>query len=334
MDMPTSSPNTSEQDCDFSVLNTSWVPPYIYTISALGIPLNLLVLLVFLLHRQKCTATEIYLSNLAAADLLLVVLMPLWAVNEANNYHWTFGGPMCTILSLPIVMNYNCSIYFLVLVSIDRFFALVYPLKQCILRRRKYAMLGCFLVWCLGLLLNIPILMCRKVKFQDDLLFDEIKEYICSVDCYFNIFVSYDVIQTIVASVIPLLIILFCTVKIVHALTRRPSNRNSTQQMEHKATILVLTVFLAFFICWLPFSLTRMTELAVLFELIEETCNFRWHQLYSYRIIFLNVGFFNSALNPVLYVIVSKNFRKKMWEVGRGQRSMRPCPTGGLPQAS
>ncbi|KAJ0009145.1 hypothetical protein NQD34_016560 [Periophthalmus magnuspinnatus] len=321
MDMPTSSPNTSDQDCDISDLNTSWVPPYIYTISALGIPLNLLVLLVFLLHRQKCTATEIYLSNMAIADLFLVVLMPLWGVYEANDHHWTFGGPMCTFVSLLLVMNYNCSIYFLVLVSIDRFFALVYPLKQCILRRRKYAMLGCFLVWCLGLLLNIQILMCRKA-----IPYNGTEEYVCGWNCSDSVYYAHEVIQTIMAFIIPLLIILFCTVKIVHTLTRRLSNRNSTQQTEHKATILVLTVLLAFFICWLPFSITRMIELGVRINLIENTCSI-WLHLYICRILFLYFGFFNSALNPVLYVIVGKNFRKKIREVGRGQGSMRMSET-------
>uniref|UniRef100_A0A3B4AR00 G-protein coupled receptors family 1 profile domain-containing protein n=1 Tax=Periophthalmus magnuspinnatus TaxID=409849 RepID=A0A3B4AR00_9GOBI len=316
--MPTSSPNTwTAKDCDSSDLNSFWIYSSIFTISALGIPLNLLVLLVFLLHQKKCNSTEIYLSNLAAADLFLVVLMCFWGIYVANDHHWTFGGPMCTFVSLLLVMNYNCSIYFLVLVSIDRFFALVYPLKQCILRRRKYAMLGCFLVWCLGLLLNIQILMCRKA-----IPYNGTEEYVCGWNCSDSVYYAHEVIQTIMAFIIPLLIILFCTVKIVHTLTRRLSNRNSTQQTEHKATILVLTVLLAFFICWLPFSITRMIELGVRINLIENTCSI-WLHLYICRILFLYFGFFNSALNPVLYVIVGKNFRKKIREVGRGQGSMR-----------
>ncbi|KAJ0009146.1 hypothetical protein NQD34_016561 [Periophthalmus magnuspinnatus] len=133
-------------------------------------------------------------------------------------------------------------------------------------------------------------------------------------------------IQTIIAFIIPLLIILFCTVKIVHALTRRLSNRDSTQQTEHKATILVLTVFLAFFICWSPFSITRIIGLAVRMNLIEDTCSLSRH-LYNCRIIFLNFGFFNSDLNPLLYVIVGKNFRKKMWEVGRCIKNIELFPS-------
>ncbi|KAK7877103.1 hypothetical protein WMY93_032183 [Mugilogobius chulae] len=89
------SPNISDvsaapmiEECNLAeLIDTSWVPPYIYTISALGILLNLLVLLVFLLHKKKCTATEIYLSNMATADLILVTFLPFWGVYEASDIY-------------------------------------------------------------------------------------------------------------------------------------------------------------------------------------------------------------------------------------------------------
>uniref|UniRef100_A0AAV2JEI4 G-protein coupled receptors family 1 profile domain-containing protein n=1 Tax=Knipowitschia caucasica TaxID=637954 RepID=A0AAV2JEI4_KNICA len=124
------------EQCDRSDFDFTWVPPYIYTISALGILFNLLVLLVFLLHKKNCTATEIYLSNMAAADILLMVFIPLWGVSAAKNSAWPFGDILCKTCSVLVIINYDCSIYFLVLVSIDRFTALVYPLTQCRLRRQ------------------------------------------------------------------------------------------------------------------------------------------------------------------------------------------------------
>ncbi|KAK7877104.1 hypothetical protein WMY93_032184 [Mugilogobius chulae] len=49
-------------------------------------------------------------------------------------------------------------------------------------------------------------------------------------------------------------------------------------------------------------------------NLIEDTCAVA-SNLIICKHIFLNLGFFNSDLNPVLYVLVGKHFRKKMWEV-------------------
>lgn len=303
------------------------IPPYIYIVSALGIPLNLLVLLVFLLHKKACTAAEIYLSNMAAADLFLVAFLPFWANSVANENIWIFGGAMCKIVNAFIAMNFNCSIYFLVLVSIDRFLALVHPLSQCKLRRRKYAKISCVLVWCFGLLLNIPTLVCRQIFKLDPLPYNDtahydIVEYKCIFYCSQKVYLVNDIIQSLVAFVIPLLIIAFCSVKIIQALKNRPKEGVSNQTNEHKVTMLVLAVLLAFLICWLPFRLLRLAELTMRFELIEVTCLMgRVANISVY--IFLNFGFFNSDLNPVLYVIVGKNFRKKMWEVLKRRGSMR-----------
>nr|XP_013876381.1 PREDICTED: B2 bradykinin receptor-like [Austrofundulus limnaeus] len=82
--------------------------------------------MVFCLHKKACTTPEIYLSNMAAADLVLVSFLPFWAVFVSNHFHWTFGDAMCKIINMIIIMNSFCSIYFLVLVSIDRYLALTF----------------------------------------------------------------------------------------------------------------------------------------------------------------------------------------------------------------
>uniref|UniRef100_A0A8C6S7D0 Bradykinin receptor B2 n=1 Tax=Neogobius melanostomus TaxID=47308 RepID=A0A8C6S7D0_9GOBI len=302
-------------------VDNAWIhtvtPVCIYIISALGIPLNLLVLLVFLLHKKACTAAEIYLSNMAAADLFLVMFLPFWGIYVSNGYSWTFGGPMCKIVGSLISLNYNCSVYFLILVCVDRFLALVHPLSQYKLRRRKYAKMSCVVVWCFGLLLNIPALVCRNaVEFEPDEADHHIKEYTCEMTCSSEVNQAKDIVQTVVAFIIPLLIISFCTVRIFRTLEGM-----SDQKTERKVTFLVLAVLLAFLICWLPFQVQTIIKLAIEFKLIGEFCQH----------IFLYLGFFNSDLNPVLYVIVGKNFRMKMWEVLRGsRRKSTPLPHAKL----
>lgn len=108
---------------------------------------------------------SIYLSNLAVADLVLVSCLPFWAVNLYNDYHWPFGLFMCKVVNLGIKINAYCSIYFLVLVSIDRYIALVHAMSHGRMRRPKYAKLGCLLVWIFGLFLGSPVIIFRKVEY-------------------------------------------------------------------------------------------------------------------------------------------------------------------------
>ncbi|KAF7661275.1 hypothetical protein LDENG_00265650 [Lucifuga dentata] len=304
--------NTNGSECPHTE-TWDWLytmqPVYILVISVLGIVGNMFVLLVFCLHKKACTMAEIYLSNLAAADLILVSCLPFWAVNIANGFDWPFGLLLCQLVNLGIKMNTYCSIYLLVLVSIDRFIALVHTMSHGRLRRPKYAKLSCLLVWSFSLLMSVPALLFRSLKY-----FPEYDVTACYLK-YPNITVELlcDGILIFFGFVIPVSIISYCTVRIIQALKTQAMERFHAEKTENKATLLVLAVLLAFFICWVPFHLVTMLDVFLRAEVLEgchltailEICN----QIFTY------LAFFNSVLNPILYVIVGKNFRKKVCEL-------------------
>ncbi|XP_033498741.2 B2 bradykinin receptor-like [Epinephelus lanceolatus] len=285
------------------------LPVYILLVSVLGMVLNAFVLMVFCFHKKACTVAEIYLSNMAIADLVLMTCLPFWAVYAAKKFNWPFHTPLCTLITFSIKVNIHCSIFFLVLISIDRFLALVHPLSHGRMRRPKCAKLACVLVWGFGLLMGVPTLVYRKVAH-----FEEINSSPCYLD-YPNTHVqlAFDVMQIIFGFIIPVSVISFCTFMIIKALQNRSIDGLNIRQTEQKATTLVLAVLLAFMICWVPLYLTMISRTLVQLQLLEgcdvlaiiNTCG----QVFSY------FGIFNSVLNPILYVIVGKNFQKKVREL-------------------
>ncbi|KAM7376013.1 hypothetical protein PAMP_005765 [Pampus punctatissimus] len=304
--------DTNDTQChdsdDWDWLNSKQAV-YILVITVLGIVFNVFVLLVFCLHKKACTVAEIYLSNLAAADLLLVSCLPFWAVNISNGFDWPFGQFLCKVVNLGIKMNAYCSIYFLVLVSIDRYVALVHTMSYGRMRRPKYAKLGCLLVWGFGLVLSVPALILRIVKY-----FPEFDVHACFLD-YPNQTVELlcDGMLIIFSFIIPISIISFCTLKIIQALKNQAIDKFNAVRTEKKATTLVMVVLLAFLICWVPFHIVTTLDVLLRADVLGgchlssvlDICN----QIFTY------LAFFNSALNPILYVIVGKNFRKKVQEV-------------------
>ncbi|XP_026008268.1 B2 bradykinin receptor-like [Astatotilapia calliptera] len=302
--------NTSENHCivDNNSLIFTLVPPYILVISVLGIIFNVFVLMVFCLHKKACTVAEIYLSNLAGADLALVCCLPFWAEYTRKRYDWPFSESLCKVSSAVIYMNAFCSIYFLVMVSIDRYVALVHPLSHERIRRPLYAKLGCLFVWGLGLVFALPIFIYRKLDFKPQSNLTK-----CSLDLPSkNQYLAYEVITIIFSFIIPIIIISFCTVRIFQSLNNRLMEGLNSKKMEQKATTLILAVLLAFLICWVPFHVTKILDM------LRNTGILKCHiALIIVQQISVYFAFFNSVLNPILYVIAGNNFRRRAKELSK-----------------
>uniref|UniRef100_A0A3Q3CW13 Bradykinin receptor B2 n=1 Tax=Haplochromis burtoni TaxID=8153 RepID=A0A3Q3CW13_HAPBU len=311
--------NTGEDHCipeDNSLVFTL-VPPYILVISVLGIIFNVFVLMVFCLHKKACTVAEIYLSNLAGADLALVCWLPFWAEYTRKGFDWPFSESLCKVTSAVIYMNAFCSIYFLVMVSIDRYVALVHPLSHERIRRPFYAKLGCLFVWGLGLVFALPIFIYRKLEFNSQLNLTH-----CSLNLTFpEQYLASEVTTITFSFIVPVIIILFCTVKIIQTLRKRLMEVLNIQKTDQKATTLILAVLLAFLICWVPFHVTKILDV------LQNTGILKCHiTLTIVQQISTYFAFFNSVLNPILYVLVGKTFQKRakelfMWLFMRGKHS-------------
>ncbi len=108
--------NSTEWQLVYSI-----IPPYIFTVCLTGILGNSFVLLVFLFQGSRWSVPEIYLGNLALADLILLVCLPFWAMNILNYFMWSYGEIMCKVVNLSITVNMYTSIYMLVMVNVDRY---------------------------------------------------------------------------------------------------------------------------------------------------------------------------------------------------------------------
>ncbi|NXE77074.1 BKRB2 protein, partial [Cochlearius cochlearius] len=282
-------------------------PGFLWFIFILGAIENSFVLIVLCFHKSRCTVAEIYLANTALADLMLVCALPFWAVNISNEFQWPFGLFLCKAVNIMSHMNLYSSIYFLTLVSIDRYLALVKTMSLGRMRRTACAKWNSFIVWICALLICSPTMAFRNLQYY--------KEYNITA-CGLLYPTSYwepanNCLLNIVGFVIPLCVIAYCSMQIIKALRSSELRKLKLVQTERKATMLVLAVLLLFIICWLPFQISTFIDticyLAPTFKCLKEI-NDIVTQVAVYS------AFSNSCLNPVLYVIVGKHFQKKAVE--------------------
>ncbi|NXF70597.1 BKRB1 protein, partial [Sclerurus mexicanus] len=291
------------------------IPKYLNTVCVIGMFGNIFVLFVYLLHKGALKIAEIYLMNLAAADLIFLMGLPFWAENIRNKFNWPFGSFLCRSSSASNSLNMYTSIYLLVAVSADRYLTLVHTLNHRGIRSRTIARGICLLIWFFGILLSIPVFTFRTVK---DFPMWNISA--CTLDFPTPSWQTADkLVLNIVGFVLPSTAIIFLNFSTIRSLQKSAKERRALSSKDYKghkgtkATTLIFTVVLMFLFCWTPHHFFAFLDTLYHTEVIKgcfwgELINFG--EQFSYMLATTN-----SCINPMIYVFVGKYFRQKALEV-------------------
>ncbi|KAL1481622.1 hypothetical protein MTO96_034339 [Rhipicephalus appendiculatus] len=143
------------------------VPILFGVIAVIGFFGNALVVLVVLCNPQMRSTTNILIINLAMADLLFIVFcVPFTGWDYTLNY-WPFGDTWCRIVQYLVIVCAYASIYTLVLMSLDRFLAVVHPITSMTIRTERNAYLAIMFTWVLILLACIPALYSHGMIIEE-----------------------------------------------------------------------------------------------------------------------------------------------------------------------
>lgn len=125
---------------------------------------NILVILVVLLNAQMRSTTNILILNLSTADLLFVVFcIPFTAADYVIRI-WPFGELWCKTVQFLIVVTVHTSIYTLVLMSLDRFLAVVYPIASRSIRTERHTFKTIIILWIIAVVTAIPVLFVYELS--------------------------------------------------------------------------------------------------------------------------------------------------------------------------
>ena len=134
------------------------VPIIFSTIVVLGFTGNMLVIIVVLANRQMRNTTNLLILSLSVADLFFIIIcVPFTAMGYAMTT-FPFGIAWCRIYQYVIQVTAYVSIYTLVLMSFDRYLAVVHPISSMTLRTERNTVVVIVLCWIVILLCNIPLI--------------------------------------------------------------------------------------------------------------------------------------------------------------------------------
>ncbi|XP_073683735.1 G protein-coupled receptor 65 [Garra rufa] len=289
----TNASSLNESDCYPSENSENMVFVALHlTVILIGIPSNSFFLFVsYRLIRQK-NELGVYLFNLALSDLLFIMCLPVW-VQFTIHDNWLYGKMTCVVCVFLLFTNFYTSTVLLSCIAVDRYIAIVHPLKFCTFRKRKTALRVSIAAWTFTVLFNAMTVHPDSVYYEDT---------------YYNYSICLDlfpmpqaqklvnIARFVVGFLIPALVVGFCYWRICLDVKRN----QTLGSMERRHVFRLLgSILLTLYLCFGP------VHVMMVLRVLLEYCPYPSWLFFGHKVsVFLAT--LNCLADPLLYGFTSK----------------------------
>ena len=239
-----------------------------------------------------------FIANMAMSDLLYSIFWPptfLSLIHRTNLWliDGQFGQALCKLVHFFAEVSTKVSIQSLVLIAVDRFVAVVFPLRSPLIRSKRcpFFILGTWIV--AAAVISSYLFIYQLVEYSDGMrcvrrwkkAFGESPP-----------FTDYLLADSILFRYIPvmLLIILYSIIIIKLRTQKHPGEQSAnTQEQRNRRNRNVLqlsiAILLVFVFCWLPFT-TSLLIMRYRASSINFSCSFWLYYCVTYNIVVGNLG--------------------------------------------
>lgn len=297
---------------------------FLYSLTIWTIIGNIFVCIAIATNRQlkQGGMSNFLIGNLALSDLLLGLTVLPFSATLSTFKVWLFGKVLCDLwLSIDVLCS-TASIWGLLVISLDRFVATNHPIRYRKHKNNfKMALLYCTISWFISITISLGPLTVdpqqsglKKIDNSSDLY-----------QCVLFQTPSFVIVSSLFSFYLPLVLMMILYTGVFlkirqqsklfksnhsvlidkkgdgnECVRKRPIGHSHQSASEAKVTKTLAIIMGVFVACWLPFFIIYIIR-SQLSNPSSISDNF--------LDIFIWLGYFNSALNPILYAILNKNFR-------------------------
>ncbi|XP_016058229.1 PREDICTED: C-C chemokine receptor type 5-like isoform X4 [Miniopterus natalensis] len=285
------------------------LPPLYSLVFISGFVGNLLVVLILIKCKKLKSMTDIYLLNLAVSDLLFLLTLPFWAHYSVGQ--WVFGSVMCRLLTGLYFIGFFSGIFFIILLTIDRYLAIVHAVFALKARTVTFGAVTSGVTWVVAVFASLPGIIFTKAQFEES-------AYSCGP--YFPVEWKnfHAIVRTTLGLVLPLLVMVVCYSGILKTLLRC---RN--EKKRHKAVRLIFVIMIVYFLFWAPYNIVLLLDT---FQEFFDLSNCKsTSQLDQAMQVTETLGMTHCCINPVIYAFVGEKFRRYLSVFFRKHIARRLC---------
>ena len=256
--------------------------------------------------------------NMAMSDMLFPIFWFPFQMSRLYTDSWLIGGPLgqalCNLVAFLPFVSIAVSIQSLVLIAVDRFGAVVYPLRSPLINSKLCAFF-ILATWFVAMAICSPHLFARK-------LVEDLKGHRVCILGLNEVFGESSSLGNYVVSVkVVIFFIPFVVIAILYIIiylklkTRKSPGEQSVnagqqrQQRERNVLKMAIAIVLGFAVCFLPYSISRFL---MLFASDLLSCGVQY--FYSVACFMVSA---NCAINPCICFIFSGNYRDGLKTVFR-----------------
>ena len=258
-----------------------------------------------------------FIANMALSDLMFSIFWIPWSLSHFHtNYLFLIGGQLGQALCklVPFFRDVSCivSIQNLILIAVDRFGAVVFPLRSPLIRS-KLCPFFILATWIVAVAVNSPFLFANELVESPERnwcvtkwkkAFGESSSRANFVLALYILFIYIPVL---------LLVILYSIIVIKLKTQAHPGEQSANRQQQRKRrnrnvlqmSIAIVTVF---GLCWLPVSIN------FLILWYQDTSTHLSCSFWIYDAVTFYMADAYCAINPVICFMFSSNYRKALYK--------------------
>ena len=282
----------------------------IFVLTLMG---NIIIGIIVYRTRSMRKPINFFIVNMAMSDLLFPIVCFPYIVAEINFSYWLLGGPvgqaLCKLHDFLVYVSATVSTQSLVLIAVDRFGAVVFPLRSPLISSKQ----GRFFIlatWIIAIAANIPdALTYELVEYQKGLVCMHKWNKVFGESLSYR---NYEVSMLVVLWYVPMVLIaiLYMTVVVKLKSQNIPGEGSANgreQQSRRQKNVLKMSIAIVvtFIVCWLPGTIRWFLVSYQPDSTMTTSCGFQY-----FALIASCLAHFNSAINPCISFIFSGNYRQ------------------------